>query len=96
MEVDCPKLCSNNLFLCCLKGGEGGDGRKVMELRFIAIANFQDSIHQRSFVGAHLVVKVPLGKNSLTYLIFVIFFTQAKFLEDKIYTEKCQFFVLNL
>ena len=62
MEVDCPKLCSNNLFFCCLKGGEGGDGRKVMELRFIAIANFQDSIHQRSFLGAHLVGKSPFGQ----------------------------------
>ena len=36
----------------------------------------------------------------LPYLIFVIFFTQAKFLENKIYTEiytvNCQFFALNL
>ena len=35
-----------------------------------------------------------------TYLIFVIFFTQAKFLENKMYTEiytvNCQFFALNL
>ena len=30
------------------------------------------------------------------YLINVIFFTQAKFLESKIYTEKSQFLVLNL
>ena len=30
------------------------------------------------------------------YLIFVIFFTRAKFLESKIYTEKRQFFALNL
>ena len=30
------------------------------------------------------------------YLIFVIFFTLAKFLEHKIYTEKRQFFALNL
>ena len=30
------------------------------------------------------------------YLIFVIFFTRAKFLENKIYTEKPQFFTLNL
>ena len=30
------------------------------------------------------------------YLIFVIFFTRAKFLENKIYTEKRQFFALNL
>ena len=27
----------------------------------------------------------------MTYLIFVIFFTRAKFLENKIYTEKRQF-----
>ena len=32
----------------------------------------------------------------LSYLIFVIFFTRAKFLENKIYTEKRQFFALNL
>ena len=31
-----------------------------------------------------------------TYLIFVIFFTQAKFLENEIYTVNCQFFALNL
>ena len=31
-----------------------------------------------------------------SYLIFVIFFTRAKFLENKIYTEKRQFFALNL
>ena len=30
------------------------------------------------------------------YLIFVIFFTLAKFLENKIYTEKRQFSALNL
>ena len=30
------------------------------------------------------------------YLIFVIFFTLAKFLENKIYTEKRQFCALNL
>ena len=29
-------------------------------------------------------------------MIFVIFFTRAKFLENKIYTEKRQFFALNL
>ena len=32
----------------------------------------------------------------LSYHIFVIFFTRAKFLENKIYTEKRQFFALNL
>ena len=30
------------------------------------------------------------------YLIFVIVFTRAKFLENKIYTEKRQFLALNL
>jgi len=30
------------------------------------------------------------------YLIFVIFFTRTKCLENKIYTEKRQFFALNL
>ena len=33
---------------------------------------------------------------TLSYLIFVIFFTRAKFLENRIYTEKRQFFALNL
>ena len=32
----------------------------------------------------------------MSYLTFVIFFTLAKFLENKIYTEKRQFFALNL
>ena len=37
------------------------------------------------------------GQRALNaYLIFVIFFTQAKFLENKIYTEKRQFFALDL
>ena len=36
------------------------------------------------------------GGGELAYLIFVIFFTLAKFLENKIYTEKRQFFALNL
>ena len=35
-------------------------------------------------------------KDDNPYLIFVIFFTLAKFLENKIYTEKRQFFALNL
>ena len=33
---------------------------------------------------------------SIPYLIFVIFFTLSKFLENKIYTEKRQLFALNL
>ena len=37
-----------------------------------------------------------LQDQSSSYLIFVIFFTRAKFLENKIYTEKRQFFALYL
>ena len=33
---------------------------------------------------------------SIPYLLFVIFFTQSIFLENKIYSEKRQFFALNL
>ena len=44
-------------------------------------------------VGA---VMYYIDEMMITYLIFVIFFTRAKFLENKIYTEKCQFFALNL
>ena len=33
---------------------------------------------------------------TVTYLIIVIFFTLTKFLENKIYTQKRQFFALNL
>ena len=38
----------------------------------------------------------PIIPRSQAYLIFVIFFTLANFLENKIYTEKRQFFALNL
>ena len=38
----------------------------------------------------------PESYGWLPYLIFVIFFTLAKFLENKIYTEKRQIFALNL
>ena len=38
-----------------------------------------------------------LGKSTKgPYLIFVIFFTRSKVFENKIYTEKRQFFALNL
>ena len=46
--------------------------------------------------GDGLLEKIPISKRLKidwvwSYLIFVIFFTQAKFLENKIYTEKRQF-----
>ena len=44
------------------------------------------------------LTKIIIGKmeGKISYLIFVNFFTRAKFLENKIYTEKRQFFALNL
>merc|ERR1712107_789499 len=38
---------------------------------------------------------LALSCTILPYVIFVIFFTRAKFLDNKIYTEKRQFFALN-
>ena len=43
-----------------------------------------------------LMILGKIEENLASYLIFVIFFTLAKFLENKIYTEKRQFFALNL
>ena len=53
------------------------------------------------FLGSRQVLWLPcslaFGSCSwLSYLIFVIFFTQAKFLQNKICTEKRQFFTINL
>ena len=42
------------------------------------------------------MVKYRLLDGMISYLIFVIFFKLAKFVENKIYTEKRQFFALNL
>ena len=60
----------------------------------------------RSFISALVICIITDGECQVenydkvskvsTYLIFVIFFTLAKFLEKKIYTEKRQFFALNL
>ena len=47
-------------------------------------------------LSTRLVMILSLSLSFPTYLIFVIFFTLAKFLENKIYTEKRQFFALNL
>ena len=44
-------------------------------------------------------LRIPTGEwlySVHSYLIFAIFFTRAKFLENKIYTEKRQFFAFNL
>ena len=43
-----------------------------------------------------LIITIGSITMLIAYLIFVIFFTRAKFLENKIYTEKRQFFALNM
>ena len=48
--------------------------------------------HEELAICMFLSIFYPLP----SYLIFVIFFTQATLLENKIYTEKRQFFALNL
>ena len=47
------------------------------------------------FIGPRSDHSLPMSVTD-SYLIFFIFFTRAKFLDNKIYTEKRQFFALNL
>ena len=68
--------------------------------------HFKSTLKQNSKDGdakQKKVTNAPVPKSLRTpperigsYLIFVIFFTRTKFLENKIYTEKPQFFALNL
>ena len=59
--------------------------------------NLEPLTHAKSMsIGRWLEGNVHTIIISQSYLIFVIFFTLAKFLENKIYTEKRQFFALNL
>ena len=48
------------------------------------------ALHHPHHIQNHLMVKQG------AYLLFVIFFTRTKFLENKIYTEKRQFFAFYL
>ena len=64
--------------------GELGRVNSLMMLRLIEAINDDDDYIDDNDDGAG------------AYLIFVIFFTPSKFLEDKIYTEKRQIFALNL
>ena len=47
-------------------------------------------------IGSGKFIFTGMKINKKPYLIFVIFFTLAKFLENKIYIEKRHFFALNL
>ena len=67
--------------------------------QLIQIVVFVKFVRWISLREIHVWLLINPCKNKMfhrTYLIFGIFFTGAKFLEDKIYTEKCQFFALNL
>ena len=54
---------------------------------------FVPRIHELSTPHAH---DDDDNRQDISYLIIVIFFTLTQFLENKIYTEKRQFFALNL
>ena len=57
--------------------------------------SFQYQNEVKNLLSQPRAVSSPCAKRAGPYLIFVIFFTQAKFLENKIYTEiytvNCQF-----
>ena len=60
----------------------------------VAQVSFQRDVDLSQYIVGPMDQTSFIITNS--YLIFVIFFTRAKFLETKIYTEKRQFFALNL
>ena len=75
--------------------GAAGVDLDVGQLHGLLIPDFEDNLVADGYavdvLGAHQGLR-----NLKVYLIFVIFFTRAKFLENKIYTKKRQFFALNL
>ena len=69
-------------------------GVLIMVFLFILSKMANRLFHKYTFLEIHME---PFWSFFLDpYLIFVIFFTRARFLENKIYTEKRQFFALNL
>ena len=102
---DSSKLCSEFvqmfIFISC-KYSPTARGEGISFKRFTS-----HLLHDIHFISIYGVMICPLGKGQATksekcqmggggpYLIFVLFFTQAKFLENKIYTEiytvNCQF-----
>ena len=52
-------------------------------------------LHTKNIINVVEIYRSKFNR-MVAYLIFVIFFTLTKFLENKIYTEKRQFFALNL
>ena len=74
--------------------------RQSYSLSHLEKKNLSASKHRKwcSFLGHEFKwsLHFQIAPTVSSYLIFVIFFTLAKFLKNKIYTEKRQFFALNL
>ena len=68
---------------------------ELLQIGSLAAATALHSLLLLHF-GCSAFREAPFEICWFSYLIFVIFFTLAKFLENKIYTEKRQFFALNL
>ena len=77
--------------------------RKCSIISYICMLLLFLAMYVRTKNCAHIAGAVVLDQSThrissteQAYLIFVIFFTRANFLENKIYTEKRHFFALNL
>ena len=78
----------------------------LADLFSVTWAHFGDMSYVKGWAAADVISNHSVSNRAkrmmfllgylYSYLIFVIFFTLAKFLENKIYTEKRQFFALNL
>ena len=63
----------------------------------VTLAGLACQVRSSSFEGSgSSFFSTKSFEDSGSYLIIVIFFTLTQFLENKIYTEKRQFFALNL
>ena len=77
------------------EAGRGGDYESALDC-LICFIRQSHSSQDHEFNHIPLISICHKKRYYCAYLIFVIFFTLAKFLENKIYTEKRQFFALNL
>ena len=78
--------------LCLEKAPGGGSSEQNATILFDCLFILFEKSESKSSSPKFL----PITSKEQTYHIFVIFFTRAKFLENKIYTEERQLFALNL
>ena len=76
--------------LCVRKGHQENSTTQIARQTFVS----RDTRQVDADSGG--VIEARQTDNGGSYLIFVIFFTRAKFFDNKIYTEKRQLFALNL